>query len=129
MKARITDIIFIIALAVIGILISVPIYLPQASSGGILEVRVNGEVLQSWSLSDDRTETIKTEYGTNIFYIQDGTAYMKDSDCHDKVCVNMRGVSNTGESIVCLPHRLVLEIIRTDSTSPAELDAVTGGAP
>lgn len=127
MKLKRSDIIFTTALVLLGILLSILVYLPRSSSGAYLEVRVDGSVLQTWPLSENRTETIQTTRGTNTFYIKNKVVYMSDADCSDKVCVKMRGISKTGETIVCLPHKLVLEIVT--SSREAELDAVTGGAP
>ena len=36
---------------------------------------------------------------------------MTDADCPDKLCVKTGRISKTGETIVCLPHRVVVEII------------------
>lgn len=125
MKARKSDFIFIIILFLFGVFLSIVIYLPRTASGNYVEVRVDGKVLFTYSLSTDRTENIRTANGTNTFYIKEGTVYMKEADCHDKVCVNMHGISKAGETIVCLPHKLVLEVInRNEDTQP---DAITGG--
>lgn len=127
MKIKKPDLIFIIILCLTGILLSTLIHLPRSGSGNYVEIRSDGKVLHTYPLSTDRTEHIRTGYGVNIFYIKEKTVYMKDADCPDKVCVKMHGISKTGETIVCLPHRLVLEIINKEEAAP--LDAVTGGKP
>ena len=35
---------------------------------------------------------------------------MEDADCPDKVCVKTGKIKNPGQTIVCLPHRTVIEI-------------------
>ena len=35
---------------------------------------------------------------------------MEAADCRDQICVRHRAVSAVGESIICLPHKLVVEI-------------------
>lgn len=125
MKIRKTDLIFVAVLFLFGICLSIMIYLPRTVSGNYVEIRVDGNVLFTRPLSTDCTEDIQTEGGTNTFYIKAGTVYMKEADCHDKVCVNMRGISKAGETIVCLPHKLVLEIINRNED--AQPDAITGG--
>ncbi len=50
---------------------------------------------------------------------------MKEADCPDKVCVGMRRISKSGETIVCLPHKLVIAIVNADPDSSVP-DAVTG---
>ena len=35
---------------------------------------------------------------------------MKEADCPDQICVRHKAISKSGESIVCLPHKVVVEI-------------------
>ncbi len=85
--------------------------------------------MQTYPLSENRTETIRTEDGgENTFYIEKNRVTMKEANCHDKICVNTRSISKNGETIVCLPHKLVLAIITEDS-APYVPDAVVGGIP
>lgn len=125
MKPPKTDFIFILFLLLLGVFLSIMIYMPRTASGNYVEVRADGKVLYTYPLSTNRTEQIQTENGTNTFYIKEGIVYMKEADCHDKVCVNMHGISKTGETIVCLPHKLVLEIVNQNEDNG--LDAITGG--
>lgn len=126
MKINRTDMILILLLFLFGIVISLMIYLPHTNSGNYVEVRIDGVTTDTYSLSENRTERIPCPNGgSNQFKIQDGVVYMTEADCPDKVCIDMHGISKSGETIVCLPHKLVLAIVRTDDESP-ELDAVTG---
>ena len=58
----------------------------------------------------DFKEDVITNYGKNILVIKNGSAYVSEADCPDKICTAHRAISKTGESIVCLPHKLVLTI-------------------
>ena len=80
------------------------------SDGTTVNVIIDGEVTASYSLSEDREEVIKTEWGENTLVIENGEARVKYADCPDGICVAHREVSRSGETIVCLPHRLVIEI-------------------
>ena len=53
--------------------------------------------------------TGETSY--NLISVTDGTVMMEEADCKDQICVHHKPVSSVGESIICLPHRLVVEII------------------
>lgn len=125
MKINRADIVVILLLFVFGIVLSLVLFFPQKDSGQTVEVRIDGVVKDSLPLSSDRTETITSSSGINQLKIQDGVVYMTDADCHDKVCVRMNGISRPGQTIVCLPHKLVLAIVTSDGNAP-ELDAVTG---
>lgn len=109
------DKIFISVLILIGLGLSAVIYFPRATgSGSRVEVRINGTAVTSYPLSSDRTETISCpDGGSNTLEIIDGAARMKEADCPDNVCVGMHRISKPGETIVCLPHKLVLEIVQT----------------
>ena len=37
-------------------------------------------------------------------------AHVTDADCPDQVCIRMGKISKTGENIVCLPHKLVVQL-------------------
>lgn len=129
MKVKRADIVFISFLILLGIGLSVGIYMPRTGSGSRVEVRIDGDTTASYLLASDHTETIFTpDGGSNTMQIRNGVAYMTAADCHDKVCVGMHGISKPGETIVCLPHKLVLAITDPDkdSEAPNEPDAVTG---
>nr|MBP3598722.1 NusG domain II-containing protein [Eubacterium sp.] len=122
-----SDLITITILFFIGFVASLLIYMPSKTNGSFVEVRVNGVVTERYALSQPRTETVHTENGSNTFYIKDGKVTMQHADCHDQVCVSMTHISRQGQTIVCLPHKLVLAITNGDTKEPA-YDAVTGGA-
>ncbi|NLL80612.1 MAG: NusG domain II-containing protein [Clostridiales bacterium] len=46
----------------------------------------------------------------NVVVTGQGSAHMEAADCPDQICVHHRPVSKSGESIVCLPNRVVVEI-------------------
>lgn len=53
--------------------------------------------------------------------IAEGGVRMKEADCPDQICVSRGLIQKSGQSIVCLPHRLV---IRLEQVGDQELDAV-----
>ena len=79
-------------------------------NGKTAVVKVNNEVVFSSSLSEDCSQKIVTEDGYNIIEIKDGAVWVSEADCRDKICVNHRPIGKTGETVVCLPHKLVVEI-------------------
>lgn len=114
------DLVFIIALLVLsaaGLL-----YLFVFRSGGdTIKVTVNGELYGVYSLSKNCTEDILTgenKSHLNRLVISGGKAYMETADCPDGICVAHRPISRDGESIVCLPNRVVVTVI-TDGEEDA----------
>ena len=59
---------------------------------------------------------------TNICEIKDGYVSMTYADCPDKVCVHSAGISKNGQTIICMPNRVVLEIIGDDADN--EIDTI-----
>ncbi len=108
MKKRDLIIIFVI-LAAAGM-----VYLivggADTQSGAVAVVSVSGEERDLLDLSVDGQYQYTNAGGSNTVIVSDGTVRVSKSDCHDKYCVKQGSISKQGESIVCLPHRLVIEI-------------------
>lgn len=54
---------------------------------------------------------IPGKVGKCILVISDGKADMESADCPNQICVHHGAISHTGETIVCLPNRVVIEIV------------------
>ena len=90
-------------------------------SGGTLTVTIDGEVYGTYDLSVDQEIVMDESTGYNRFEIKDGTVTMIEAGCPDQYCVKHAPINKENETIVCLPHKVVLEI--TESTEQKELDA------
>lgn len=53
---------------------------------------------------------IKNELGENIISIEKGGARIVEADCHDKICIKSGFIDTPGQSLICLPHKLTVEI-------------------
>lgn len=71
----------------------------------------DGEVWGIWPLDQDREIEVDGEKGHNRVCIQDGSVYMEEADCPDGYCMRQGHIRSALETIVCLPHGLVVEII------------------
>ena len=108
------DIFLLSLLFILGIALSVWVYIPSSQDNSILEVRQNGQVQMRLALDENTEQKISGEDGdgiTNRFRIQDGSVKMIQANCSDHTCINTKSIHNVGETIVCLPHRLVLAIV------------------
>ena len=86
----------------------------HGKSGALIKVRVNNKEYGTYSLDKDQTVHIREENWENIIEIKNGKASMVKADCPDKICVNHAVISKKGETIVCLPHKVVIEVIDQD---------------
>ena len=118
------DVILIAALLLIALLGGAYLFLfrPQ---GDTVTVSIHGEVYGVYSLSQDRTEEILT--GTdgqlNVLVIRDGKAYVQTATCPDGICAAHRPIYRNGESIVCLPHGVVITVNASDSDDAPDIEA------
>lgn len=71
----------------------------------------NKQEYKTVSLNKNQTIQIPTKTGYNVVKIQDGKVEMIEASCPDQICVHHRKISNTGETIVCLPNKVVVEIV------------------
>lgn len=62
----------------------------------------------------------------NLISVEGGTVVMEDADCADLICVHHKPIFSKGESIICLPHRLVVEIDGRNTTINVQ-DRTQGG--
>ena len=78
-----------------------------------VKITVDGEVYDFFHLTEDMQEsfTITTDYGENHVVIENGTVNVDWADCENQVCVDTKTASNVYDTIVCLPHKLVIEIV------------------
>lgn len=77
------------------------------------QITVSGDVYKTIPLSNHKGEEIleiKTKYGTNIIKIIDQKIGIIEADCSDKVCMNPEYINKPGQSLVCLPHKVMIEI-------------------
>ena len=114
-----------IILAVIAIIAAAGIWLfysAGADHGLTAVVTVDGEVRAELSLDETDSVEIETEWGYNIVHTEDGQAFVTEADCRDQICVEHKKIDKTGETIVCLPHKMVVEIIGGEE----EMDMVVG---
>lgn len=108
-KAHRNDILLIAVLAAMGGALALFLWCTR-EAGGTVRVQVDGEVLMELPLDQD-TEIVLGEGGhTNTLVIKGGRAQVTQASCPDQVCVRQGAVQYEGESIVCLPHKLIVAI-------------------
>lgn len=74
-------------------------------------IEIDGAEYARFPLDADMKLEIPTDGGhVNTLVIENGKAYIASADCPEQLCVRQRPISLAGQTIVCLPHRLVLRI-------------------
>lgn len=117
------DIFLIGALLLIGVGLFLGYRIFYRQVGASVEITVDGKVYQNLSLAKDQKLEIPTEDGgRNVLSIQDGYADMTEANCPDGLCVKQAKISHNGETIVCLPHKVVIKVMNDTRESDTGVD-------
>ena len=76
-------------------------------------IKVSGKLYKNIPLSSFKGEKIidiNTPKGTNKILIRDNTVKIIDADCKDELCIKQGEISKVSQTLVCLPHELIIEI-------------------
>lgn len=140
------DILLLIALVVFGLVTSVVLVLTGSGDTGESEVVIKsgGEIVGRYPLSKDARLEIPAASGVsydspahyalteddectqytyyNVVNIEGGAVSITGSSCKNLVCVRHESISKSGQSIVCLPNRLIVTI---ENKSGGDYDSIT----
>ncbi len=118
LKTHRNDVILIAVLLLLGGALALFLRITR-QGGGYVSVRADGEVLMELPLHENTQITLGEGGHTNTLVIENGTARVTAADCPDQICVRQGAVRFAGESIVCLPHRLVVTV---EGGAPSDVD-------
>lgn len=104
--ADILLIVGILILAIAGLFV----WKKQEKTGAYVDIMIDGKSVKTLSLDQDASYEVKQQVGVNTVVVQGGSVTVQNADCPDKICEKHRAVNRTGETIICLPHKLVVEI-------------------
>ena len=122
-KLRKADLLLLAAALVFGAVLAAVLLL--RSPGCTVQVRVAGAITAGYPLDRDASYTITgANGGTNLLVIEDGAARIEEASCPDGVCVHTGRIRRNGQSIVCLPNQVVVEIVsETENSSGVDMTA------
>jgi hypothetical protein len=111
LKLKKADILLIGGIIAFGCILGLVILLTQ-HKGNIVQVRVDGTIIENLQMTDNLTYEINgVNGGTNLLIIQGGEAWVEEASCPDGLCKNMGKISQVGQSVICLPNKVVVEIL------------------
>lgn len=91
----------------------------------VARITRDGALVEEVDLSqveEPYTLVLKDGSGLNTVLVEPGRIRISEADCPDQICVNQGYISDSTVPIVCLPHRLMVEIVGARS----ELDGGAG---
>ena len=116
------DLLLVAALLLLGGALALFLWLTR-QAGGTVSVQIDGKAVMELPLGEDTQIVLGEGDHTNTLVIKDGTARVVEASCPDRICMGQGAIQYAGESIVCLPHRLVITV---QGGPPPDIDGTAG---
>lgn len=85
--------------------------LARRASDGVVQVDIDGQTVWELPLSQDTELLLENKNGgANRLVIKDKKASVTEASCPDQICVRQGEAGESGQTIVCLPNRVVITI-------------------
>ena len=125
-KFKKRDIIVIAVIVAAALLLWFLVRTVFSTDGDMVRVTIDGRLYGEYELSKEQEIPITIDGNeTNRLVISEGYADMTHADCPDGLCVASPKISKAGQSIICLPNKVVVEIIGGAEAGKEQPDAVT----
>lgn len=86
------------------------LHIGQQEEGDLVYITSKGETTV-YPLSKDNVISLTEEMEfSNTIVVENGTVFMENASCPDQICVHHKAVSKNGETIICLPNQVFIEI-------------------
>lgn len=95
-------VVVILALAGLGVQL-----FPAKDLPSHVVITEDGIVRGEYSLFEERI--VHLDCGNTIL-IQNQEVWMQEADCPDQYCVRQGKITEEGQTIICLPHKVIVEI-------------------
>lgn len=82
----------------------------STQNGGQVVITINGKEYQRLTLTESTRIELPAKDGNSVLVISDGKCYMESAYCPDQICVKHKPIQAKGESIICLPYKIVISI-------------------
>ena len=124
LKKRKKYLIFIFSILIFAVflLLIQRVYGNAQDEADLVKITVNQKLYGTYDLNKNQTITIQNDFGINTIQIQNKDVWMEEADCPDGYCKEQGHISKNKQTIVCLPHKLVVEI--SDDSEKSEPDSV-----
>lgn len=93
-------------------------------NGDTLNIIIDGKITYSYEIpfSEKQVIEIDNSFGYNKIIAEGNSVYVENSDCNGKDCIKMGKINSGGDFIICIPHKLLIEI---ENHNKEGLDAIT----
>ena len=95
------------------------IFAVNQAEGERVLINVDGELTSCSLQKNQRIVLKKNDNHYNTIVIENGEVFMENASCPDQICVHHKKISKNGETIICLPNEVYLEVV---SSNDNEID-------
>ena len=127
LKKRKKDLIFIFSILIVAVflLLIQRVYGNAQGEADMVKITVDQKLYGTYDLNKNQTITIQNDSGINAIQIQNKKVWMEEADCPDGYCKEQGHISKNKQTIVCLPHRLVVEVSNdSEKSDPDSIDII-----
>lgn len=110
MKKYRADIVLIGLLIIMAFISYIVIFNFMSKHGDVVEVYSQSKLIKKVPLDTDTEFEVKIDNHVNVIRVENGFVFMLDADCPDKLCKKQGKIRNSGETIICLPNKIVIRI-------------------
>lgn len=112
MNKQIRNELFLIAgVAVVSLLLFFGGKWMSNKQAAVVEVSVNGAVTDTYPIDQDADFVVTSTGGKiNRISIHDGKVSITEASCPDKLCIHQGTITESGQSLICLPNRVIVTI-------------------
>lgn len=102
---------FVLILSVITVALICLLFMKMNSENGRkVKVMADGKVVHEMSIAVDEEYTVIQDDKMNTVIVENGKVRVEDASCPDKICEKHIPISMNGETIICLPNKVVVEV-------------------
>lgn len=109
-----TKVIVLLLVAAVAVSAAVLLLRGGSAPSPVARITRDGVLLEEIDLDkvdQPRSFTLEDGSGTNTVQVERGRIRVSEADCPDQVCVNRGWISDGTVPIICLPHKLMIEIV------------------
>lgn len=90
----------------------------------LLVVRSEGVIVSELAIdaTTQASYTVDNQYGSNTIIVNNGHVYISEATCCNQICVKDGPIEKIGQSLICLPNRVTVEIM---GKSNGEVDDIS----
>lgn len=118
------DLLFGAGIIIVALVMLLAVQLTRGEEGNQIQITLDGKIYGTYTLSKDQTIEVKNGDFYNKIRIEDGKAYMEEANCPDGYCEEQGKISGHTQTIVCLPHKLVVEVLDNGETDTSDSEEV-----